>query len=164
MELSRLRKTHPGAPLSVFGHADPVGDPSSNKRLSGHRAESIYGDLDEAQRARVAGWLAESPYDPQLAFDERQRRQQDAVHLLRRVSAATLGGEAARAEIRAYLQRVDPSPREGYRVYAEGLVRFNCRLAADIHNGTTLAQRQEAVRKLRGWGADLRALAADGGG
>jgi len=44
-ELSKLRKDHPGAPLSVFGHADPVGDDVFNKTLSGHRADSIYGIL-----------------------------------------------------------------------------------------------------------------------
>ena len=44
-ELSKLRKEHPGAPLSVFGHADPVGDDTFNKTLSGHRADSIYGIL-----------------------------------------------------------------------------------------------------------------------
>lgn len=43
--LSKLRKEHPGAPLSVFGHADPVGDDTFNKTLSGHRADSIYGIL-----------------------------------------------------------------------------------------------------------------------
>ena len=45
VELSDLRKKHPGAPLSVFGHADPVGDDIFNKALSGHRAESIYAVL-----------------------------------------------------------------------------------------------------------------------
>jgi hypothetical protein len=45
LELLQLRKTHPGAPLSVFGHADPVSDDAFNKRLSGHRAESIYAVL-----------------------------------------------------------------------------------------------------------------------
>lgn len=43
--LSKLRKDHPGAPLSVFGHADPVGDDEFNKTLSGHRADSVYGVL-----------------------------------------------------------------------------------------------------------------------
>lgn len=128
------------------------------------RAESLYGDIDAEQRSRIRGWLAQSPYDPQLALDERQRRQRDAVNLLRKVSAGEVADVAARGEIRAYLQQVDPSPREGYRRYAEGLVRFNCRLAADIHNGSTPAQRLEASRKLRGWGADLLALAADGRG
>lgn len=43
--LAELRKAHPGAPLSVFGHADPVGDDALNKQLSGHRADSIYAVL-----------------------------------------------------------------------------------------------------------------------
>jgi len=45
LELAQLRKEHPGSPLSVFGHADPVGDDVANKRLSGHRAESVYAVL-----------------------------------------------------------------------------------------------------------------------
>ncbi len=34
-----------GCPLSLFGHADPVGDDTYNKHLSGRRAASIYGLL-----------------------------------------------------------------------------------------------------------------------
>lgn len=45
VELLQLRKEHPGAPLSVFGHADPVNDDSFNKQLSGHRAEAVYAAL-----------------------------------------------------------------------------------------------------------------------
>ena len=33
---------HPHAPLSIFGHADPIGDDDYNKILSGRRAEAIY--------------------------------------------------------------------------------------------------------------------------
>jgi hypothetical protein len=41
-EVSRLRKANAGAPLSVFGHADPTGDDAFNKGLSGRRAEAVY--------------------------------------------------------------------------------------------------------------------------
>ena len=34
-QLTSLVKDHPGCPLSVFGHADPVGPDSYNKILSG---------------------------------------------------------------------------------------------------------------------------------
>lgn len=44
-ELDALRKDHPYAPLSIFGHADPVGDDASNKTLSGRRAQAVYGML-----------------------------------------------------------------------------------------------------------------------
>src|SRR5215467_6862996 len=43
--LENLIKAHPGAPLSIFGHADPVGDDNFNKILSGRRATAIYGLL-----------------------------------------------------------------------------------------------------------------------
>ena len=43
--LANLAKQYPGAPFTIFGHADPVGDDSSNKTLSGHRAQSIYAIL-----------------------------------------------------------------------------------------------------------------------
>lgn len=44
-QLTALRKAHPESPLSVFGHADPIGDDVYNKTLSGRRATSIYGLL-----------------------------------------------------------------------------------------------------------------------
>lgn len=43
-ELIALRKIcdlYPGPPLSIFGHADPVGKEDYNKVLSGRRAEAI---------------------------------------------------------------------------------------------------------------------------
>jgi hypothetical protein len=43
--LSDLVKAHPGSPLSVFGHADPVGNDDYNKTLSGRRAIAIYAML-----------------------------------------------------------------------------------------------------------------------
>jgi hypothetical protein len=43
--LSDLVKAHPGSPLSVFGHADPVGNDDYNKTLSGRRATAIYAIL-----------------------------------------------------------------------------------------------------------------------
>lgn len=43
--LAGLRQVHPGAPLSIFGHADPVGDDDYNKTLSGRRAMAVYALL-----------------------------------------------------------------------------------------------------------------------
>ena len=44
-KLFQVCRQYPGAPLSVFGHADPVGDDSFNKALSGRRALSVYALL-----------------------------------------------------------------------------------------------------------------------
>jgi len=54
-ELSKLRSTHAGSLMSIFGHADPVGDDTFNKKLSGQRAEVIYALLlhDTARWERI---------------------------------------------------------------------------------------------------------------
>ena len=127
------------------------------------RAESLYGDLDRAQSERIRAALMRSTFDPVLADEERRRRQQDSLQVLRRIASGSLDGPAAQAEIRAYVDRAERSPREHYRRYSEQLVRDNCRLAAEIHNGTTPEQRKVAARRLRGWAEDLRALAAEPG-
>ena len=44
-KLAKLRATHAGAPLSIFGHADPVGNDVYNKELSGRRATAVYAML-----------------------------------------------------------------------------------------------------------------------
>jgi len=43
--LRTLVEGHPGCPLSLFGHADPVGSDDHNKTLSGRRATAIYAML-----------------------------------------------------------------------------------------------------------------------
>lgn len=43
--LYSLKTQHAGAPLSIYGHADPVGRDQDNKALSGRRAKAIYALL-----------------------------------------------------------------------------------------------------------------------
>ena len=43
--LKDLLDTHPGAKLAIFGHADPSGRDDNNKRLSGRRAQAVFGLL-----------------------------------------------------------------------------------------------------------------------
>ena len=44
-ELASLMLEHPGAPLSMFGHADPVGDDEYNKQLGGRRVTAVHALL-----------------------------------------------------------------------------------------------------------------------
>src|SRR5580698_3827131 len=43
--LADLLSQNPGCPLSIFGHADPVGTDDYNKSLSGRRATVVYALL-----------------------------------------------------------------------------------------------------------------------
>ena len=131
------------------------------------RAEMLYGGLDDAQRELVARAVAASPADPEAAFAERLRRQQDALALVRRLAApagAAPGRDDAQGQVRAYLRGFERSPREGYRAQAERSAAYNCAYASSLHNSTSAAQRRAAVKTLKGYEADLRELGADGAG
>ena len=130
------------------------------KRFSG-RAEWLYGDVTRAQRDAVARSIAESAFDPALAFEERRRRQEDGVRTLRRL--AGMSQAAAEAELRGWVQRLEQSPQEAWRRQSERQLASNCRLFAQLHNATSAEQRQAASTRLRGWAADLRGIARDAG-
>lgn len=55
-----VRAVNPGAPLSLFGHADPVGDDEYNKILSGRRALAIFAVL--TRRADIWERLHAKPH------------------------------------------------------------------------------------------------------
>jgi len=124
------------------------------------RAETLYGSLDDDQRARMAAALARSPFDAELWLTERRLRQQDALQLLNKLVRDKPTREQAQLALRAYVDRIERSPREVYRRYSDRLNEFNCAFAATLHNGTSVAQRRYAAKTLAGWEGDLRALAA----
>jgi len=123
------------------------------------RAESVYGRLDEGQRERIAQWVSESPFDPQAWFVERQRRQEEILSTLRRLSTQDVPPDEAQAALRQVYEHLWRSPREPYRAYQQRLAQYNCAFAAQVHNQTTPEQRRRAIARLKGWEDDLRALA-----
>ena len=125
------------------------------------RAEMLYGDLDEAQLKLVVQSVGESPYDADLAFAERKHRQHDLLSLARRLRESNPGREQAIAQVRAYLNGLDRSPREIYRRYGERVAMHQCALASALHNSASAAQRRDAAKKLSGYRDDLRALIGD---
>ncbi len=125
------------------------------------RAEMLYGDLDDSQREFVKASVAASPFDAEVSYAERLRRQQDALAMMRKLAVPGTSRDDAEVQVRAYLRRLDRSPREPFRAYSERLVAYNCAFASDLHNKTTPAQRRQAAKKLRGYELDLRELAVD---
>ncbi|TWO70484.1 hypothetical protein FN976_16030 [Caenimonas sedimenti] len=124
------------------------------------RAEMIYGNLEEPQRAVLRQGIDQSIFDAARMLGERQRRQQDLLQTLRRIQEAPGAPEDGAAAIRAYLQRAQRSPDPAFRRLQEDLVQETCRTFAAVHESTTPAQRDQAVRRLRAYQRDLRELAA----
>jgi len=142
---------------------DPKDRMKATIKRTMERAEMLYGDLDEAQTERVRRAMMASPFDPELWLAERKARQQDVLQTLRRLLAERPPQPQAQAALRAIAERVQRSPRDVFRSYQEKLTRYNCDIAAQLHNTTSREQREFAEKKLRGWAADFRALAADSG-
>ena len=122
------------------------------------RSESLYGRLSPTQRELVRSGLQQSPWDPQKALQERLRRQSELLQTLQTLQNSP-NGTALNAS-RSYLTRVLQTPTAGYNANSLALVQHGCAQFAALHNTTTAEQRANAVRVLKGYEDDMRALAA----
>ena len=137
------------------------------------RYDMLYGRLSPAQRDLLLTSLQQSPWDAQRTQQERLRRQADLRQTLQAMQRSAGEGEvngagngngsvaaAALEASRSYLARVMNSPTPGYSAYSQTQVQHGCTEFAALHNTTTPEQRANAVRVLKGYEDDLRALVA----
>lgn len=122
------------------------------------RSESLYGRLSPAQRALVQKGLQQSPWDPQKTQQERLRRQTDLLQTIQTLQNQANGNPLEVS--RGYLNRMLQTPTAGYNANSHALVQHGCAQFALLHNTTTAEQRANAVRVLKGYEDDMRALAA----
>lgn len=134
------------------------------------RTESLYGKLDDRQQALLKTRLEQSGFDPEMAYAERLRRQQDMLQALRSLAApGSAAGSAAMTPAAAKTLAAGPalegvfsravlSPDISFREHAKKIRTQNCQTLADVHNSTTPAQRQKALARLQGYEQDLLAL------
>jgi hypothetical protein len=123
------------------------------------RSEMLYGPLDEPQKLALRTALLTSEFNPLRNYAERLRREQDLRQLLRKIRDEKLGPEAARTQLKSYVERALVSPNPAYQRYVQTLTSEGCSTFARLHNATTPAQRAKAVRTLEGYESDLRQLA-----
>ena len=123
------------------------------------RTEMLYGKLDERQQTMLQTRLSQSGFDPQRAYAERLRRQQDMLQTLRSLASPS-GPSAAQAAaaLEGVFNRAVLSPDLSYRNDARQIKLHNCQTFAELHNSTTPAQRQKALARLQGYEQDFRAL------
>ncbi|WP_293636108.1 DUF6279 family lipoprotein [Polaromonas sp.] len=122
------------------------------------RAESLYGTLDEPQRAVIARRLEQSRFDLRVLFAERQRRQRDTLQTLQPMAAGQSSPAQAQTALRGLIERTLNPMEPAYRRYLDQLGQENCQGFAELHNSTTPAQRSKAVETLRGYEQDFRIL------
>ena len=142
----------------AFLQPDPAARLAQSIKRARERPEQLYGRLDEAQLRVINAGVAASPFDAPLWLAERQRRHRDTMATLRRLSSDKADRDQRLAALRALTERIGRSSNPEYRTYQLKLTDYNCKLAAQVHNATTPAQRQRARDKLKGWEDDMRAL------
>ena len=124
------------------------------------RTEMIYGKLDEPQRAVIRQQVESSSFDPQLSNTERLRRQQDTLQTLRTITTAGTTREQATQAMHGLLERYKVPPQPQYRAYVQKQWDEGCQGFALAHNAATPAQRETAVKRLKGYERDFMELAS----
>ena len=144
-----------------FVNASAANRETRRLKQSVDRSEMLYGKLEDAQIAVIKQMLADSSFSAQASIQERERRQRELLDLLTSLSAAKASPASSEHALRVYFQRVWDSPDPAYRTYVQRMTAQACQSFASIHASTTPAQRANAVKVLKGYEADLRALAAN---
>jgi hypothetical protein len=127
------------------------------------RMEMIYGRLDQPQRDLMRSQVEHTVFDAQTNLRERQRRQQDILRALRQLAGQPVPLSQARSTLHQLVERGLQSPDPAHRSYQDALIEEGCRNLAQLHQGTTPQQRQNAVRRLRAYQRDLQDLATEPG-
>ena len=135
------------------GDADARMERRLDKALG--RYNSFYGELSAAQTALIKTQLAQSPWTAEWGRRDRQRRQQDLLSTLQRITQSNLNQAQAEAQLWGVWQRWLQPPDAGQRAVVQSLSQRACENLAQLHNTATPEQRVRAARRLRAYERDL---------
>jgi hypothetical protein len=122
------------------------------------RYRSFYGDLNPAQIALVKTQISKSAWTPEWGRQERLRREQDLLSVLRQSSQGRANASQTETNLLAFWQRAWTPAQESDRAMAAQMAKQACDNLAQLHNTTTAEQRQRAARRMRAYELDLRDL------
>jgi hypothetical protein len=111
--------------------------------------QDYYGMLEVEQKRALLRHLQTSPYDPELAWQERQRRHADVLNTLQRIG--TQQPDVATAQewlYQMYLRMLQP-PVQALREHQDKNLRFLCEGVSHMHGLMHAEQRQRARQKLQ---------------
>lgn len=118
------------------------------------RAEMIYGTLSKNQKDVLTQRLDKSVFTAEQVLPERKRRHQDALIAVNLIKS----GEKPYPTLKAVWDRIQKSPNLNYVAYSDNMLQDSCSQLSEVHNNTTLEQRQKAAQKLNGYRIDFESL------
>ena len=149
----------------TFRHKNMKGDREHQLAFRYDKAmdqfELWFGNFSREQKAAIRQASDARPLDNVLWLDERMRRQQAILALVRQVQRDKLGQDATMALIRTLIEdtfaRRDQSERKDFfGVYDRGTAQ----LVLTVIQLATPAQKAHALKRMQGWIDDCNALAA----
>jgi hypothetical protein len=124
-----------------------------DKALS--RYNSFYGELSATQTALIKTQLAQSPWTAEWGRRDRQRRQQDLLSTLQRITQSNMTQAQAEAQLWGVWKRWLQPPDAGQRAVVQTLSQRACENLAQLHNTATPEQRLRVARRLRAYERDF---------
>ncbi len=125
------------------------------------RSEMIYGTLDDAQR----DWLRQEVTQnldssgSNAFLEDRQRRQQATLQALRAATAPDTSPAQAQKVLARYFEQAQTPTNPQLANQRQRQLTETCRTFASLHNRSTPAQREIAVKRLRAYQRDVMELA-----
>ena len=132
----------------------------NQKRLekTADRLTMFYGNLSQAQEARLKNYIDQGQFDPEMSLREIKRRQQDT--LLTFKAARGLSSPDAIGLLVPLLQRDFDSPNPEFIDYRDKNIKGSCALGAALHNSMSAKQRNHFSELLKGYIGDIQYLHA----
>jgi len=124
-----------------------------DKALS--RYNSFYGELNTAQINLIKTQLAQSPWTAEWGRRDRQRRQQDLLSTLQRITQSNMTQAQAEAQLWGVWKRWLQPPDAGQRAVVQSLSQRACENLAQLHNTATPEQRVRVALRLRAYERDF---------
>jgi hypothetical protein len=107
-------------------------------------AEKIYGDLNEKQINILKQSIARNNVDPATIYSEIQRRDEDALNILKALRNPSMSNEEKSQLVRAGFERMQNSPNLAYQTHIDKITQQTCETTASLHASTTAKQRLHA--------------------
>jgi hypothetical protein len=107
-------------------------------------AEKIYGDLNEKQINILKQSIARNNVDPATIYSEIQRRDEDALNILKALRNPSMSNEEKSQLVRAGFERMQNSPNLAYQTHIDKITQQTCETIASLHGSTNAKQRLHA--------------------
>ena len=121
-------------------------------------AEKMVGDLSDTQLTKLKQSLEQSDINPAISYAEIERRNDDALTILKSLQSQTLSMDEKMQLIQAGFARIQRSPNQEYQTYADNLTKHTCETIASLHASTTPKQKLHAKNWLQDYIDQIAAL------